>query len=108
MATSPVPWITRYPFSETVVGAVGVVVLAEGRVVVDEIVVTLGSVVVEVSAAAATVVGGVGASVLRLQMMKATTPVRAPPIKTMRSFRDLGTCDQRLRASRPLSALSAS
>ena len=83
------------------------VVLAEGRVVVDEIAVTLGSVVVEVSATAATVVGVIAASVLRLQMMKAMTPVRAPPIKTMRSFRDLGTCGQRLRASSPLSALRA-
>jgi len=78
-----VPWITRYPFSETVVGVVDVVVLAKGRVVVDEIVVTLGRVVVEVSAAAATVDGVVAASVLRLQMMKATTPVRTPPIKMM-------------------------
>jgi hypothetical protein len=60
-----------------------VVVLANGKVVVDGIVVTLGRVVVEGSAAAATVDGVVAASVLILQMMKATTPVRTPPIKMM-------------------------
>jgi len=90
-----------------VVDAVDVVVLAVGKVDVDGTVATVGRVVVELSTAAATVDGVVAAFVLRLQMVKAMTPVRAPPIKTMRSFRDLGTCGQRLRASEPLSALRA-
>ena len=105
VATSPVPWIIRYPFSGTAVGVV--VVMAGGSVVVGGLVVTPAVVDVEVSTAVATVDGVVAASVLRLQMVKATTPVRTPPIKTMRSFRDLGTYGQRLRASEPLSGLRA-
>jgi hypothetical protein len=84
----------RYPFSGTVVGVVGLVVLVVGRVDVGGIVVTFGRVVVVEPTAAAIVDGVVAASVLRLQMVKATTPVRAPPIKTMSSFRDLGTCNK--------------
>jgi len=84
----------RYPFSGTVVGVVGLVVLVVGRVDVGGIVVTFGRVVVVEPTAAAIVDGVVAASVLRLQMVKATTPVRAPPIKTMSSFRDLGTCSK--------------
>jgi hypothetical protein len=56
--------------------------VAGGRVVVDAIVVTLGRVVIVVSTTAATVDGVVAASVLRLQIVKAMTPVRAPPMTT--------------------------
>ena len=89
VATSPVPWIIRYPFSGTAVGVV--VVMAGGSVVVGWLVVTPAVVDVEVSTAAATVDGVVAASVLRLQMVKATTPVRTPPIER----RAIGKCESR-------------
>jgi hypothetical protein len=70
-----------------VVDVVGVVVVVGGA---GEVVVTLVVTVDDVSVASAVDEGGVS-SLVRPQMVKAATPVRAPPIKTMSSWTDLGT-----------------
>ena len=85
------------------VDVVGGFVLLGGAVEVVDIAATLVVTLDEVSVASAIVDEGGMSSLVRPQIVKAAMPVRAPPIKTMRSWRDLGTAS-RLRASWLLSA----